>query len=227
MMTMSMKHKMHRVLLLMVVSVAACQLSTGQAVAQPLMRDVFLQMPDSLFPYLTENSRLDFLDFMDSNMKAEVRNELGGKSVMTVLTPSGLEIQLSELAHVAMRLLPVSEDIDSCRLVVCMITTYGRPAPTGDTTEAPSNAVEGTSVSRRLTVAESSVRLFSVRWRELPVANYLTLPAQPWTAVFMEQPQLGLSLTQTLIDDFPANEDQRPIMPWKRVIVWGSLPDKN
>lgn len=227
MMKMGIKHKMHRVLLLMVVSLAVCLLTTRQAVAQPLMRDVFLQMPDSLFPYLTENNRLDFLDFMDSNMKAEVRNDLDGKSVMTSLTASALEIKLSESTHVAMRLLPVSEDIDSCRQIVCMITTYGRPAPTDETTEAPSNVVEGTSVPRRLTVAESSVRLFSVRWRELPVANYLTLPAQPWTAVFMEQPQLGLSLTQTLIDEFPANEEQRPIMPWTKVIVWESLPNKN
>ena len=44
---------------------------TSQASAQDLMiRDVFKQMPDSLMPYLSQNNRLDFIDFLDANMKA-------------------------------------------------------------------------------------------------------------------------------------------------------------
>lgn len=48
--------------------------------AQVKMRDVIKQMPDTLVPYLKQNARLDFIDFMDSDMKAEVNNDLGGKS---------------------------------------------------------------------------------------------------------------------------------------------------
>ena len=41
---------------------------TGQVSAQTLkMRDVFRQMPDSLMPSLSQNDRLDFIDFIDSN----------------------------------------------------------------------------------------------------------------------------------------------------------------
>ena len=36
------------------------------------IRQPFIEMPDSLIPYLSHNSRLDFLDFMDSKMKAEI-----------------------------------------------------------------------------------------------------------------------------------------------------------
>ena len=43
------------------------------------MKDVFRLMPDSLFPTLSANNRLDMIDFMDSQMKAEVTNLLGGK----------------------------------------------------------------------------------------------------------------------------------------------------
>ena len=50
------------------------------------MRDVFKQMPDSLIPYLSSNNRLDFIDFIDSKMDAEVANSLGGKSRMQKLT---------------------------------------------------------------------------------------------------------------------------------------------
>ena len=48
---------------------ALCALAVGQVSAQDLkMRDVFKQIPDSLVPYLSQNNRLDFIDFLDSNM---------------------------------------------------------------------------------------------------------------------------------------------------------------
>ena len=58
-------------------------LLTCAAEAQVKMRDVIKQMPDTLVPYLKQNALLDFIDFKDSGMKAEVRNTLGGMSEMT------------------------------------------------------------------------------------------------------------------------------------------------
>ena len=66
---------------------------TGQVSAQDVtIRDIFKQMPDSLMPYLSQNNRLDFIDFLDSNMKAEVRNALGGLSEMMTLADDSLSI---------------------------------------------------------------------------------------------------------------------------------------
>ena len=48
--------------------------------AQITVRDLLKSMPDSVIPYLTENNRLDMIDFMESNMDAVVTNTLGGKS---------------------------------------------------------------------------------------------------------------------------------------------------
>ena len=63
-------------------------LITGQVSAQDmLMRDVFRQMPDSIMPYLSQNNRLDFIDFLDSDMKAEVKNALGGTREMKLAQP--------------------------------------------------------------------------------------------------------------------------------------------
>ena len=90
--------------------------------AQTKMRDVFLQMPDSLLPYLTANNRLDFIDFLDSGMKAGVSNELGGKSEMLTLTDTTLTLQASAAKLVQMQLMPVSNPVDSCNQVVCVIT---------------------------------------------------------------------------------------------------------
>ena len=43
------------------------------------LRECFVAMPDSLSPLLTKINREDFLDFMDSGMKAEVTNRMNSK----------------------------------------------------------------------------------------------------------------------------------------------------
>ena len=97
----------------------------GQASAEELMiRDVFKQMPDSLMPYLSQNNRLDFIDFIDSNMKAEVSNMTGGTSEMTALTGDSLSIRMSEALRVDMMLLNLDEPVDSIRQVIVFVETF-------------------------------------------------------------------------------------------------------
>lgn len=164
--------------------------------AQLKMRDVFLQMPDSLLPYLTENNRLDFLDFMDSNMKAEVRNELGGKSEMLSLSDESLTIQVSPAMRMSMRLFPVSEAVDSCQQVVCVITTYG--------TDAPESRVEG----------------YSLVWNPVDVSKHLSIPNEPYIADFMEVPGVGLVFRQSDALDQLAHEEQKKESSWLRNVEW-------
>ena len=98
---------------------ALCALAVGQVSAQDLkMRDVFKQIPHSLVPYLSQNNRLDFIDFLDSNMKAEVRNKLGGMSEMTALTDDSLSIRMSNALQVDMLLLKLDQPVDSIQQVV-------------------------------------------------------------------------------------------------------------
>ena len=98
---------------------------TGQVSAQELkMRDVFRQMPDSLMPYLTQNNRLDFIDFIDSDMKAEVTNMMGGVSEMTALTDDSLSIRMSDALRVDMLLLDLDEPVDTIRQVVVFVETF-------------------------------------------------------------------------------------------------------
>ena len=107
---------------------------TGQASAQqqtpnsclltPSLKDVFKQMPDSLMPYLSQNNRLDFIDFMDSHMKAAVTNMTGGTSEMTALTDDSLSIRMSDALRVDMLLLPLDEPMDSIRQVIVFVETF-------------------------------------------------------------------------------------------------------
>lgn len=126
--------------------------------AQLKMRDIFLQMPDSLLPYLTENNKLDFVDFMDSGMKAVVTNELGGKSEMIALRDSFLYIELNPSTIVKMYLMPVDEMVDSCHQVICMLTSYGRD------------------------IRESKITVYSTNWRPLDISKYLNIPQGPYYA---------------------------------------------
>jgi len=89
------------------------------------LKDVFRQMPDSIVPYLSENNRLDFIDFMESGMKAEVKNRLGGTSEMTALTDDSLSIRMSEALRMDILLLKPVGMPDSCRQVVCVVNTFG------------------------------------------------------------------------------------------------------
>ena len=91
--------------------------SPDSCLLTPSIKDVFRQMPDSLMPYLTQNDRLDFIDFLDSNMKAEVTNMTGGTSEMTALTDDSLSIRMSDALRVDMLLLtldPCLQTADSC-----------------------------------------------------------------------------------------------------------------
>lgn len=109
---------------LLIVPLLLLVASLGHGAGGILLKDVFRTMPDSLMPYLTENNRLDFIDFLDSGMKAEVKNSLGGNSQMTALTADSLSIRMSDALRVDMLLLapetPVGGDS-----IVCLVETFG------------------------------------------------------------------------------------------------------
>lgn len=106
--------------LLIIACSAACN---AQAL---MMRDVFKSMPDSVVPYLSENNRLDLMDFWDSGMPAEVKNAFDGKTVLKKMTADYLRLQMNDAALIEMRLLH-SERVmpDSTNQIVCVVRTFG------------------------------------------------------------------------------------------------------
>ena len=124
--------------------------------AQPLLKEVFRAMPDAVLPYLSQNNRLDFIDFVESGMKAEVKNQLDGTSEMTSLAEDSLTIRMNESVMVTMLLLPLEQTTDSLTHVVALVTTY----------------------SFQHKQQESVVRFYTTDWRLLPSAPRLTTVAQ-------------------------------------------------
>lgn len=148
---------MKKVLFTLLVSVFGIMASTAQTTD---IRELFKQMPDSIFPYLTLNNRLDCIDFKESNMEARVANSFSGQTRMEVLNEHFISMWMNNAVTMQMRVLPTTSSVDDVKAVICMVTTYGT------------------------TVKESTVRFFSCKWRPLKTESYVSMNANE----LMQQP---------------------------------------
>lgn len=82
------------------------------------MRTLFVQMPDSIMPFLTKNNREDCVDFIDANMLARVTNRLDAKSELLQFTSDYLHLKTSEAGSMQIKMLPVDGDT-----ILCVINT--------------------------------------------------------------------------------------------------------
>ena len=119
-------------------------------------RTCFVNMPDSLLPLLTPVNRADCVDFLESNMKAEVTNVFDRKSQMTHLSDDYIRLQLTPQSTWQMKLLAVT---DSTK-VICVVSTVCAPA------------------------CDSRICFYSTDWHPLPASDYL--PSLPGLADFLK-----------------------------------------
>ena len=112
------------------------------------LRTLFITMPDSITPTLTKSDRLDFLDYMDSGMKARVRNKLGGESVMTRFDENMLSIQTSQSGRMDMLLLKRGKDEN----LICIIRTVNAK------------------------YEDSRLSFFTEDWKSVPAEELIELP---------------------------------------------------
>ena len=91
----------------------------GLSMAAQDMKSVFISMPDSITPLLTKVNKEDCVDFLDSNMKAEVSTRFGGTAEMKVLTDDYVWMQTTPTSSLEMKLFPVNDSVK----VVCMVKT--------------------------------------------------------------------------------------------------------
>lgn len=113
------------------------------------MKSLFIAMPDSVAPLLTKVNREDCVDFLASNMKAEVKNRFGKVSELKRLTDDYLFLQTTASSSMEMKLLPVNDSVK----VICVVRTVCAPA------------------------CDSDVRFYDTRWNRLAREEFLRLPA--------------------------------------------------
>ena len=163
--------------------------------AQVKMRDVVRQMPDSIVPYLKQNALLDFIDFIDSGMKAEVNNELGGKSQLAELTDDYASFTLNVTSQIQLRLLDVKETIDDAHQIICMVRTFGDD------------------------FRESTIGFYSVNWRPLPIEKRIVLPSY-MHHILLSSKAPELTVERETYMDMPANEEQKAIDKSLILLKW-------
>lgn len=112
------------------------------------MKALFVSMPDSVIPLLTKVNREDCVDFLDSQMKAEVKNRFGNSSELKVLTPDYFLLQTTEQSTTEMKLLPLNDSTQ----VICAVRTVCGPA------------------------CDSQVTFYDKQWKALPVSDFLASP---------------------------------------------------
>ena len=71
------------------------------------IREVFKSMPDSLVPYLSQNNRLDLMDFMDAKMRAVVTNAFGSETEMIFLADDSIAVKMNESCLLNMKIAQV------------------------------------------------------------------------------------------------------------------------
>lgn len=97
-------------------------LCLGSVNAQSV-RQMWVDMPDSLCRYLDKNHRLELVELKEMGIKAEVKNLLNGQSLLDTLTADYLAVEPSKAMTMQLRRLPSASDS-----IFCLLTTWNGPA---------------------------------------------------------------------------------------------------
>ena len=138
------KKKMKQILTILILWICTMSVSAQE------MKAIFVNLPDSIEPLLTKVNKEDCVDFLDSGMKAVVKNRFDRSAELKVLTSDYLQMQLSDVSTLELKLLPLK---DSVR-VICMVKTVCASA------------------------CDSDIRFFDTKWNELDASDFLKYPVE-------------------------------------------------
>ena len=86
---------------------------------------MWLSQPDSIIPYLTEQTRQQLVDSTAKGEMQEVTNLFSEDTKLTALTADYLSVNLSASSKLTMKLLPTEDN----NHILCMVQTYMGPLP--------------------------------------------------------------------------------------------------
>lgn len=87
------------------------------------MKDIWENMPDSLFPYLNQSLREECANLSEKGLTAEVTNLLKEKTIIDTLSADYIDVSLSKSTLMQARLIPCT-DGDS---ILCVVLSYKVP----------------------------------------------------------------------------------------------------
>ena len=123
------------------------------AVSAQDLKGLFITMPDSVAPLLTQVNKADCVDFLAAKMEAKVKNKLGKVSQLDTLTADYLHLTMTKSSVLEMKLLPVNDSTQ----IVCLVKTVKAP------------------------VSDSEIAFFDTQWNPLEGEDFLIRPsAEPF-----------------------------------------------
>ncbi|MDE6062059.1 MAG: DUF3256 family protein, partial [Duncaniella sp.] len=117
------------------------------ALAQTTAADLFTSAPQSVFPLLDRNTRLDMVDYYKNGMATQSQNQLDGRSAITEMTPESVTVKMSDSSASQLVELKGSDGP-----VIALINTVATPG------------------------LDSNIKFFDANWNPLPPANFFTQP---------------------------------------------------
>lgn len=155
---------------------------TQIGVAQNI-KNIFLDMPESITPLLSSVNKADFIDFLDSNMKAVVKNKFSRDSEMKTLGKDYVFIQMTEESTWQMKILPYKESY-----LIAITSTVCGPAK------------------------DSFLKIYSASWDLLSLTDFYKEPQLSDFVVFEEDVKDSLNLfdlkaIDLLLSDMKFNQE--------------------
>lgn len=104
------------------------------------LRDIWINMPDTIVPYLNESKRTQLVDNIETGNRSVIDNLLTDSTEITMISANYLSVSLNSSVVMEIKLL---ENRDG-GMTVCVVTTYKAPS------------------------AESTIAFYDMQWQRMP-----------------------------------------------------------
>ena len=139
---------MMKSVILLIAAAAAVALIAPSARASLTASKAFASAPQSVFPLLDTNTRLDMIDYYNSNLSTPSPNRLDGRSRITSLSDKVASIELTQASSCDVIIMPAAAG----DTIIALISTVATPAP------------------------DSHISFYSRDWKEIPTSRLFTKP---------------------------------------------------
>ena len=164
--------------------------TSAQAQSTTSFKDMFLRMPESVCPALTEYNRLELVDNQRNNKVMRTRNIYKTFSTMETLTDDYAHLTESNSAEKTFRLLPCAKSIQSTD------TSADTKAQQEHQSATHASIIMVISTVHSDSISDSSVSFYTTDWKPLPASTYFTKAiSNDFRVITMENGSDTLSVT--------------------------------
>ena len=166
------------------------------SVSAQTIREAIKEMPDEVLPLFTKNDRLDFLDYLASHAKAEVKNRMGSMSEMTTLTDDYAHIRTSEVSELSFKLLQKGTEKVICLVSTCQVDS----------------------------MYDSEIHFYDMKWNLLDTKQFIDIPkTNDYQQLVLSAQSSDLQVVQRRFSLLPEGEKAMHEEPHLTLLKWNGM----